>query len=142
MRLAEHHGKKYNVIEEALAFVGDVGDAGRFVSPENLYGAPAGLSKQNFGTPEGKRSNVLLTSLTSSLNFMKNFLKLDHVPGILGNAALFAVSMVALIHLQQASHKKYEKHNDNPSTRKTRKSAWREGSSSSDGQLDVSLARG
>ncbi|CAL5421379.1 unnamed protein product [Camellia sinensis] len=30
-------GKKYKVIEETLAFVGDVHDASRFVSPDNLY---------------------------------------------------------------------------------------------------------
>ena len=35
MRLGEHHGKKHKVIEEALAFVGDVQDAAIFV--ENMH---------------------------------------------------------------------------------------------------------
>lgn len=37
MRLADHQGKKYKVIEEALAFIGDVCDASRFVSCDNLF---------------------------------------------------------------------------------------------------------
>ncbi|XP_057951127.1 plastid division protein PDV1 isoform X2 [Malania oleifera] len=54
MRLAEHHGKKYKVIEEAFAFVGDVRDAGRYVSPENLY-RPTNSSVENFVTLGGNR---------------------------------------------------------------------------------------
>ncbi|GFQ08837.1 plastid division protein pdv1 [Phtheirospermum japonicum] len=56
MRLAEHQGKKYKVIEEALALIGDS-------------------------------------------------LKLDHTVGIMGNAALFAISMLAFMHLNQVGCK-------------------------------------
>ncbi|KAL8158872.1 hypothetical protein V2J09_000409 [Rumex salicifolius] len=36
LRLAEHHGKRYKVIEEALDFIKDVQQGSCFVSPENL----------------------------------------------------------------------------------------------------------
>ncbi|KAL4575762.1 hypothetical protein LXL04_011847 [Taraxacum kok-saghyz] len=81
LRLADHHGKKYKVIEEARAFVGQV---------------------QNHSYLE-KRSNTLVKVVISSFNFAKKSLKVDHVGGVLGNAALFAVSMVALLHLHQVA---------------------------------------
>ncbi|XP_057951129.1 plastid division protein PDV1 isoform X3 [Malania oleifera] len=65
MRLAEHHGKKYKVIEEAFAFVGDVRDAGRYVSPENLY-RPTNSSVENFVTLGGNRGWEVM-----SLDFRK-----------------------------------------------------------------------
>ena len=81
LRLADHHGKNYKVIEEARAFVGQV---------------------QNHSYLE-KRSNTLVKVVISSFNFAKKSLKVDHVGGVLGNAALFAVSMVALLHLHQVA---------------------------------------
>ncbi|CAK9169735.1 unnamed protein product [Ilex paraguariensis] len=105
MRLAEHQGKKYKVIDEALAFVGDVRDAARIGSPENLYASAPCQSGENFGTQEGTRSSVLVKFLMSSINFAKKSLKLDHMGGILGNAAFFAVSMIALLQLHQVSCK-------------------------------------
>ncbi|XP_042433986.1 plastid division protein PDV1-like isoform X3 [Zingiber officinale] len=38
MRLADHRGKRYKVIEDALAFVGDVHDMGQFLRPESQLG--------------------------------------------------------------------------------------------------------
>lgn len=144
MRLAEHQGKKYRVIEEALAFVGDVRDAGRFISPENLYTSAPYPPGENFVPPAGKRSINLSKFLLTSFNVVKNSLKLDQVGGILGNAALVAISMLAFLHLHQAScNNKYildlpQKQEDASNRRKMR-------DSTSGGRLthlDVMLARG
>ncbi|OVA06376.1 hypothetical protein BVC80_8981g12 [Macleaya cordata] len=105
MRLADHHGKKYRVIEEALAFVGDVHDSSRFVAPENLFGSPRSQSGENMVNHEGKRSNILMRVMLSTFTFAKKSLKLEQMGGLLGNAALVAVSMLALLHLQQVTFK-------------------------------------
>ncbi|KAH7557749.1 hypothetical protein JRO89_XS11G0213100 [Xanthoceras sorbifolium] len=143
MRLAEHHGKKYKVIEEALAFVGDVHDASCFISPENLYSSPA--SGENNVT-SGGQANGLIKVLISSFNFAKNSLKLDHMGGILGNAAMVAVSMIALLHLQQVSYKEHPQNQEDKVyiNRIVRKTPELEGSSSNgrSNHLDVFLARG
>ncbi|KAM4068830.1 hypothetical protein ACB094_12G042600 [Castanea mollissima] len=146
MRLSEHHGKKYKVIEEALTFVGDVRDGGHFVSPENLYGPPFSPSGEKFVSCEGKRSNILIKVLLSSFDFVKKSLKLDHMGGIVGNAALVAVSMIAWLQLHQVAYKQLpEKHEDNIyNSRNARQTSWLEGSSS-DGrlrQLDVLAGKG
>ncbi|KAJ7965400.1 Plastid division protein PDV1 [Quillaja saponaria] len=101
MRLADHHGKKYKVIEEALAFVGDVRNAGRFVSPKHLHGQPCSPSGENCLSEKGKTSNILINVIVSSLNFMRKTLGLNHMRGIVGNAALVAISMVAWLQLHQ-----------------------------------------
>ena len=36
LRLADHHGKKYKVIEEARAFVGEVQNHGKFTPPDRF----------------------------------------------------------------------------------------------------------
>ncbi|CAL5405245.1 unnamed protein product [Camellia sinensis] len=140
MRLSEHQGKKYKVIEEALAFVGDVRDASRFVSPNNLYGSSPQPSGENLVTHEGKRSSNLIKVLVSGFNFAKNSLKLDQMGGILGNAALVAISMIALLHLQREPCK--DRYALELPLKKV--SSRLEGSSSSGRltHLDVSLARG
>ncbi|KAM7268718.1 hypothetical protein ACFE04_010884 [Oxalis oulophora] len=97
MRLAEHHGKDYKVIQEALAFIGDVDDSGRFVSPENLH-CPT----------RGNSSKALVNFLVSSFNFAKTSLHIDNMGGILGNAAVFAVSLITLLHLHQAAYNQHE----------------------------------
>ncbi|PWA47410.1 plastid division1 [Artemisia annua] len=96
LRLADHHGKKYKVIEEARAFVGEVQNHGKFVPPENGY-----TSAESYNG--GKSSNILVKVVISSFNFAKKSLKVDHLGGVLGNAALFAVSMLALLHLHQVN---------------------------------------
>ncbi|XWS50410.1 hypothetical protein CRYUN_Cryun12cG0085200 [Craigia yunnanensis] len=146
LRLAEHHGKKYKVIYEALAFVGDVHDASRFVSPENLYSTPVSPSGENLVSHEGKRSNMLIKVLVSSYNFAKKSMKFDHMGGKLSNAALFPVSMIAMLHLHQIAfteHPEKQVNNIN-SRRKLRKNSQLEGASSYDhlSHLDVFLARG
>ncbi|KAM7272885.1 hypothetical protein ACFE04_027549 [Oxalis oulophora] len=142
LRLSEHHGKNYKVIQEALAFVGNVQDAGRFVSPENLYGRPETPSAE---TMEGKRSNALIKFLVSSFNFVKTSLQMDNVGGILGNAAMFAVSMITLLHLHQVACKQHEqKHHDTIyGVRNVRRTPRLESSSYNHlNHLDVTLARG
>ncbi|RZC56554.1 hypothetical protein C5167_015412 [Papaver somniferum] len=104
MRLADHHGKQYRVIEEALAFVGGVHDSTRFVTPENLFGSPKSQSGENLVNHEGKCSSIVLRML-SSFVFVKKSLKLDQMGGILGSAALVAGSMLALLHLHQVNFK-------------------------------------
>lgn len=145
LRLAEHHGKKYQVIEEALAFVGDVHDASRFISPDNLCNSPTSPSK-NIMSPGGQ-ANRFIKVLVSSFNFAKNSLKLDHMGGILGNAAIIAVSMIAMLHLQQVSYKEHpQRQKDTVYNRRGSKiRSQLEGSSSTNGRsknLDVFLARG
>lgn len=144
MRLAEHHGKKYKVIEEAQAFVGDVHDTGRLVSPEILCGQPN--CSENFVTEKGKRSNILVNVFVSSFNFVKKSLGLDHMGGIVGNAALVAVSMIALLHLHQVTYHEHPfRHEDRvPSNRTLRRTTQLEGSSSGahSSNLDVLSARG
>ncbi|KAL2527402.1 Plastid division protein PDV1 [Abeliophyllum distichum] len=101
MRLAEHQGKKYKVIEEAQALVGAVQDAGQFVSPENLYVSSLHPSGRSFEAQELTRSNVIVNFLVSGLNFVSKSLKLDHMGRIMGNSALVAISMLALMRLSQ-----------------------------------------
>ncbi|CAN0902902.1 Plastid division protein PDV1 [Linum grandiflorum] len=143
LRLAEHHGKKYNVIDEALAFIGDVHDPNRFVSPDNLHTYPPSPTGENLDKLQSKCSNVVVNVLMSSFDFAKRSLKLDHVGGVLGNVALFTVSMLALLHLQQVDSSKdysYKQEHSGYSNRSTRRA-----SSTSDAgldQLDVMLARG
>ncbi|KAE8662164.1 High affinity inorganic phosphate transporter [Hibiscus syriacus] len=98
LRLAEHHGKKYKVIDEALAFVGDVHDASRYVSPENLYCLPNSPSGENLASHEGKRSNTLIKILVSTFNYAKKSLNFDRTGGLLTNAAIFTVSMIAMMY--------------------------------------------
>ncbi|KAL9409823.1 hypothetical protein AB3S75_048114 [Citrus x aurantiifolia] len=146
MRLSEHHGKKHKVIEEALAFVGDVQDAARFISPDNLYSSPVSPSGENFVAPEGRMYNGLIHALVSSFDFAKKTLKLDQVGGILSNAAIVAVSMIALLHLHQAAYKEHPQKQDERvfSNQAVRKTPQLESSSPNArlNQLDVMSARG
>lgn len=151
MRLAEHNGKKYKVIEEARALVTDVRKASLFVSPENPFGPSTYPVNRNFASPEDKRSNVLVNFLISTFNFVSSTLKLDSMSGTLGNAALFTISMLAFLHLNQVSGKEKYTLNLNLSpnqnldyTRDMSKVYRTVGSSSSDhsDQLDVMSARG
>ncbi|KAK4436243.1 Plastid division protein PDV1 [Sesamum alatum] len=105
MRLAEHQGKKYKVIEEAQALVGDVRDASRFVAPEHLRGSTPSPSGESFVPLKGKSPNALLNFFLSSFSFVSKSLKENHTVGILGNAALLAISMLAFAHLNQAGSK-------------------------------------
>ncbi|XP_022773945.1 plastid division protein PDV1-like [Durio zibethinus] len=145
LRLAEHHGKKYKVIDEALAFVGDVHDASHFVSPENLYGTPVSPTGENPVSHEGNCSKMLIQVLVSSFNFAKKSMKFDHMGGILTNAALFAVSMIAMLHLHKVAFTEHPERQDHINgLRNVRKNSQLEGASSYDhlSHLDVFLARG
>ncbi|KAI4363664.1 hypothetical protein MLD38_019853 [Melastoma candidum] len=149
MRLAEHHGKKYNVIDEALAFVGDVGKASRFVSRDGAqFNTAAGLSRQNSLTGQGKKCKKLIELLVSSLSFARKSLGLDNVGGLLGNAALVGITMFAMIHFNNSSRKetllKYEGHNYNIMTNRNRirKEATSSSGDNTSRRLDVLLARG
>ncbi|TQD68782.1 hypothetical protein C1H46_045685 [Malus baccata] len=141
MRLSEHHGKKYQFIEEALAFVGDVCDASRLVSPESLYGPPIGPSGEKLVASNGKKRNILIRFLISSITFVKKTLKLDNTGGILGNAALVALSMIAFVHLNQVGIKEHQQKLEDKIyiNRNVRKTSPSIGHSSN---LDVLLARG
>ncbi|XP_057462963.1 plastid division protein PDV1-like isoform X2 [Actinidia eriantha] len=103
----------------------------------------------NFVTHEGKRSNNLIKVLITGLDFAKKSLRLDQMSGILGNAALVAISMLALLHLHQAtSNNEFildlpQKQGD-ASYKRNAKEVSRLGGSSGgrSTHLDVMLARG
>lgn len=100
MRLADHQGQRYKVIDEALAFVGDVHNAGQFISPEQLFETP----RSQFGdNSKGQNGSILMQVLASSFTFLRRSLKVDQIGSVLGQSALVAVSIVALLHLQQLS---------------------------------------
>ncbi|KAM3319870.1 plastid division protein PDV1 [Capsicum chacoense] len=146
MRLAEHQGKKYKFIEEAQSLVGDVRNAGQFISPENLYGPAPSAPGENLTMQKRKRSNALSNIFFSSFHFFRKSLRVDEVGGILGNAALVAISMLALMHLQRVGSK--EKYfsdlplgQDVVYNRNIRKTSQPDGSSSGL-NLDVLSARG
>lgn len=144
VRLAEHRGKKYKVIEEALAFIGDVRDAGSLVAPDIFYGQP-NCSAENIATEKAKRSNILINIFISSFNFVKRSLGLDHMGGIVGNAALVAVSMIALLHLHQVTNHEQPFGQENTVHRNSTMRRTRLVGSSSEAHssnLDVLLARG
>lgn len=133
MRLAEHQGQKFKVIEEAQALVGDVRDASRLVTPEQLYSSAPYPPGENFVPEKQKRSNSVFNFFVSSFDFVSKSLKLDQTVGILGNAALLAISMIAFVHLNQIGSK------DALHMQGIRERESRKVSSSS---LDVMLARG
>lgn len=140
LRLADHHGNKYKVIEEARAFVGEVQNHSKYVPPVNGY-----TSAESYNV--GKRSNILFKVVNSSFNFAKKSLKIEHLGGVLGNAALFAVSMLALLHLHQvADRDRYisdlqQIHEGNSSLNKNVTKVYLPEGGSSNG-LDVLSARG
>ncbi|GKC33805.1 plastid division protein PDV1 [Tanacetum coccineum] len=51
-----------------------------------------------------KSSNILVKVVISSFNFAKKSLKVDHLGSVLGNAALFTVSMLALLQSSSRIH--------------------------------------
>lgn len=145
MRLAEHHGKNYQVISEALAFVGDVRYAANYVSNENKYGPSFSTNGQKLAPNSSKRSNNLIKMLFSALNFARKSLKLDHVGGILGNSAMVAISMLAFLHLHQVAYKEPPLERDDiPFNRNLRRTSRLEGPSSNEdfSNFDVLSARG
>lgn len=144
MRLAEHQGKKYKVIEEAQALVGDVRDASRFIEPGHLYRQRVHPSGNTFAPQKVKRPNPLVNFFLSSCNIVSRSLKLNHTVGILGNAALVAISMIAFVHLNQTGHKSNYSLNVSGIQDSSRKDAHKHSqlSGSSSAQLDVMLARG
>ncbi|KAG8390372.1 hypothetical protein BUALT_Bualt01G0076600 [Buddleja alternifolia] len=145
MRLADHQGKKYKVIEEAQALVGDVRDVNQFVAPENLYNSTPYPSGKNHLPHKGKSQNPLFSFILSSCNFVSKSLKLDHTVGILGNAALLAISMIAFVHLNQVGCKeKYTLDFPGMQDSSNRKVNHVKGLSSGNRitELDVMLARG
>ncbi|GAB4858411.1 hypothetical protein Ancab_009884 [Ancistrocladus abbreviatus] len=140
LRLSEHHGRRYKVIEEAMDFVGEVRDATCFISSKNLSG-PSPSAPTEHNKEQRTNSNLFARVLLSGLGCAKNVLKLDTMGGILGNAAIFAISMVAMLHLHQVVSKdNYMAEISRRQDRTLKKVSQLEGSSSS--HLDVRSARG
>ncbi|XP_010555715.1 PREDICTED: plastid division protein PDV1 [Tarenaya hassleriana] len=145
MRLAEHHGKKYKVLEEASAFVGNIKTANHFVSPENLYHPTLNPSGAKSAPSDGKRSNILISALSSSFDFAKRALQSDHVRGVFGNAAIFAISMITMLHLNRVATGEHHLRKKEDNFYMTQRKTCRREASSADGrldQLDVLMARG
>ncbi|XP_078429045.1 plastid division protein PDV1-like [Wolffia australiana] len=89
MRLSEFHGRKYKVIEEAMAFVGDVSDNGQI--------APPGTHNK------AKKAHGVVHIFLSSLTLVKKLFGLDRLVSALGNATLFTASVLVLLGMQQVS---------------------------------------
>jgi hypothetical protein len=100
-RLAEHRGKRHGVIEEALGFVGDVLDKSQFVSPQNVYGTHNQSDQDE--DRRGRGSNMVVRVVSCTFAFAKNILRFERIGGVLGNAAVLAVSMLALLQLHQVA---------------------------------------
>ncbi|ESQ43177.1 hypothetical protein EUTSA_v10014380mg [Eutrema salsugineum] len=145
MRLAEHHGKSYGVLEEALAFVGSIKSATHYVSPDQVYNSP-NPTGANSSPSDGNKSNFVINAFASTLGFAKRALGFNHVRGVLGNAAIFAISMVAMLHLHQVATSEHhlQKKGDRFYRKQQRKTYRREMASSeiSLDHLDVMMARG
>uniref|UniRef100_A0A7C9DFB4 Plastid division protein PDV1 n=1 Tax=Opuntia streptacantha TaxID=393608 RepID=A0A7C9DFB4_OPUST len=105
LRLAEHRGKRCKVIDDAMNFIGDVRDASCFVRPENLSNMPTSAHIERSMHQRGFNSKFLVRVLLSSLDSARRTLQLDRMGGVLGNAAVFAFSMLALLHLHQVNSK-------------------------------------
>ncbi|KAL6888136.1 hypothetical protein ACP4OV_009162 [Aristida adscensionis] len=141
VRLAEHQGKKYRVIDEALAFVGEVSDKSRFISPDDVRAAHC----QSGDTAEDSRGNgsrIVANVLSCSLSLAKNSFRLDKIGGALGNAAVFAVSMLAFLQLHQIA---FGSKTPAIEYRKRIEYSLQSGSSQQNGKgkhLEVYLARG
>ncbi|GJN00069.1 hypothetical protein PR202_ga17223 [Eleusine coracana subsp. coracana] len=102
MKLTEHQGKKYGVIDDALKFVGEASDKSRFISPEDVR-ATHSQSEDNAEDNTGNHSRIMANMLSCSLSLVKNSFRLDNIGGALGNAAVFAASMLAFLQLHQVA---------------------------------------
>uniref|UniRef100_A0A0A9GF09 Uncharacterized protein n=1 Tax=Arundo donax TaxID=35708 RepID=A0A0A9GF09_ARUDO len=139
-RLAEHRWRRHRVIEETLAFVDEVLDKTWFASPVDVCGV-RNQSGENEVVPSGHGSNIVVRVLSFSLALFKNSLRWERIGGVLGNAAVFALGMLAFVQLQQVAFHKQSlavefRRNDN---------RFRSGSSrknSTKNNLEVSFARG
>ncbi|KAL5212110.1 hypothetical protein ABZP36_022957 [Zizania latifolia] len=89
MRLAEHQGKKYRVIDEALAFVGEVSDKNRFISPEDVR-ATHNQSGEDAMDNRSNSSSIMANVLSCSLSLARNSFRVDKIGSALGNAAVCA----------------------------------------------------
>jgi len=139
MRLAEHQGKRYRVIDEALAFVGEVSDKSRFISPEDVC---ATQSADDAVDNRGSGSRIMSSMLSCTLSLAKNSFRLDKIGGALGNAAVFAVSMLAFLQLHQIT---FGSKTPAMGYRKRIEYSFQSGSSQQNGKgkhLEVYLARG
>ncbi|CAN8244473.1 unnamed protein product [Cochlearia groenlandica] len=130
VRLAEHHGKSYRVLEEALAFVGSIKSTADF-SPIT--------TGENSTPSDGKNSNFAIKAFASAFGFARRAFGINHVRCVLGNAAVFAISMVAMLHLQQMATS--EHHIRRSQGRRTYRREMSSAYSSLD-HLDVMMARG
>ncbi|KAL9268176.1 Plastid division protein PDV1-like protein [Drosera capensis] len=82
LRLSEHHGKRYKVIDEALDFVGDVQDGPCFITPEDLSGP----------------------SLSATFGLCQERAETGHNGWCLRQcSAFFAISMLAMLHIHRVS---------------------------------------
>ncbi|PKA58968.1 Plastid division protein PDV1 [Apostasia shenzhenica] len=102
-KLAEYQGQKHTVIEEAQAFVSVLQDTDHFISPENVYKDPLSCAGDNFGIRTGRGLHSFMHFLVSSFVSARNSISMERIGGVFGNAALFAVSMLALLQLHRVA---------------------------------------
>lgn len=140
-RLAEHRWRRHQVIEETLAFFGEVLDKTRFASPGDDCGARNQSRENEVVDPNGHSSNIVVSVLSCSLALVKNSVRLERIGGVLGNAAVFALGMLAFVQLQEVTF-----HKQSPAVEYRRiANHFHSGSStrnSTGKHLEVSLARG
>uniref|UniRef100_A0ACD5WUU0 Uncharacterized protein n=1 Tax=Avena sativa TaxID=4498 RepID=A0ACD5WUU0_AVESA len=98
-RLSEHRGKRHGVIEEAVGFVGDVLDKSQFVSPEDVYGVQGQSGEDEDCTGHG--SSMVVRVVSCSFALAKNIFRFERMGGVLGNATMLAVSVIAFLQLHQ-----------------------------------------
>ncbi|KAF8116820.1 hypothetical protein N665_0014s0082 [Sinapis alba] len=142
MRLAQHHGNKtYPVLDEALAFVGSIKSDAHFVSPDQLYNSSPNPTGDNSTPCDGNKPNFVINAFASAFGFAKRAFGFNHVRCLLGNTAIFAISMVAMLHVHQVATSEHHHHIQKKEDRDT----YRREMSSSDvslDHLDVMMARG
>ncbi|KAL5975877.1 hypothetical protein ACLOJK_020205 [Asimina triloba] len=97
-RLADHHGNKSKVIEEAMAFVGNVKENSRFSVQQNHC-------VEKLANHQRKGPNLWVQAFVSSFSSAAKSLKLEQMGGVLGHAALIAVGMLAFLQLHQVASK-------------------------------------
>lgn len=80
--------------------MGDVLNASHLVSPDHLFGSTPYPSGESFSLQKGE-PNPLINFFFSTLSLVSKSLKLDHTIGILGNAALLAISILAFVQMSR-----------------------------------------
>ncbi|XP_074588749.1 plastid division protein PDV1-like [Curcuma longa] len=102
MRLTDHL-EKYKFIQDATTFFNNVDDMGHFFAPDVSSENEMTRSQEvsNSKAQEGRIVCTLLQKFISSAAVATKSFRLTRIDGALGSAAMFAVSMLAFLQLNQ-----------------------------------------